>query len=92
MRARDRRHQNGTVTVFDAREMAPAAAKKDMFKGHPEQSLRGGKAIAVPLEVLGLHEAHRAYGVRPWKELFGEAIGLARDGFPAHSLHLTDRP
>jgi len=70
--------------VFDARETAPAAAKKNMFKGHPEQSLRGGKAIAVPLEVLGLHEAHRAYGVRPWKELFGEAIGLARDGFPAH--------
>lgn len=79
------RAPNGTGLVFDAREMAPASARKNMFKGKgPEESLRGGKAVAVPMEIHGLYEAHRAYGRQPWKSLFAEAIGLARDGIQAH--------
>ena len=79
------RAPNGTGLVFDARETAPASAKKNMFKGKgPEESLRGGKAVAVPMEIQGLYDAHRAYGRRPWKSLFTEVIGLARDGIQAH--------
>lgn len=79
------RAPNGTGIAFDARETAPALAKENMFKGKgPEESLRGGKAVAVPMEILGLYEAHRAYGKQPWKSLFDEAIDLARDGIQAH--------
>lgn len=79
------RAPNGTGLVFDARETAPALAKKNMFKGKgPEDSLRGGKAVAVPMEIHGLYEAHRTYGRRPWQSLFAEAISLAREGFQAH--------
>ena len=74
------RAPNGTGIAFDARETAPALAKENMFKGKgPEESLRGGKAVAVPMEILGLYEAHRAYGKQPWKSLFDEAIDLIAD-------------
>ncbi len=40
----------------------------------------GGASVAVPGAVLGLEQAHRAFGRLPWQELFGRAIELARDG------------
>lgn len=79
------RTANGTGRVYDARETAPASAKQNMFKGRGSaESLRGGKAVAVPMEIQGLYKAHQAHGKRPWKSLFREAIGLARDGIEAH--------
>jgi gamma-glutamyltranspeptidase / glutathione hydrolase len=40
----------------------------------------GGASVAVPGAALGLEEAHRAYGVLPWRDLFAPAIELARGG------------
>src|SRR4051794_5203147 len=40
----------------------------------------GGASVAVPGAVLGLEQAHRAFGRLPWRELFPRAIELARHG------------
>jgi len=75
-----------TVTALDYREVAPAAATKDMFirDGHavPELSLAGGLAVAVPGEVAGLITALRRFGTLPFEVVAQPAIAYARDGFP----------
>jgi gamma-glutamyltranspeptidase/glutathione hydrolase len=40
----------------------------------------GAASCAVPGAALGLEEAHRSFGSLPWRELFGPAIDLARNG------------
>ncbi|TMK73319.1 MAG: gamma-glutamyltransferase [Actinobacteria bacterium] len=51
------------------------------FSGGSTQLFRiGAASCAVPGAALGLEEAHRAYGTRPWADLFESAIELARGG------------
>ena len=40
----------------------------------------GAASVAVPGAALGLEEAHRSYGMLPWRDLFAPAIELARGG------------
>ena len=48
----------------------------------------GGKAIGIPGEISGYYRAWERYGRAKWKDLFGPAIQLARDGFPVgNALH-----
>ncbi len=79
------RSAGGTTAAYDFREMAPAAARADMF-------LRDGKydaplhhnshvAVGVPGTVAGLHLAWREQGSLPWRELVEPSVKLARDGF-----------
>src|SRR5205085_11401531 len=65
----------------------PGSALADMeevdvdFSGGSTQLFRiGAASCAVPGAALGLEEAHRAYGTRPWADLFESAIELARGG------------
>ncbi len=81
------RRPDGSVTSFDFREVAPAAATPDMFldaSGTYDPSLHHGSytAVGVPGSVAGLWLAHKKCGRRPWRELVAPAIALARDGFP----------
>jgi len=73
------------VVALDYRETAPGAASRDMFVRNgvadPELSLHGGLAVATPGEIAGLFAAATRYGTRPFAELAGPAIALARDGF-----------
>ena len=85
--ARERR-----AVALDYREVAPAAASRDMFvrdgKAVPELSLRGGLAVAVPGEVAGLTAALRRHGKLPLATVMQPAIRYARDGFPV-GTHLA---
>lgn len=65
--------------VFDFREQAPAAARRDMFVD--PQSRTAHRRVGVPGTVRGLELAHKRLGSLPWKDLVTPAVQLATDGF-----------
>jgi gamma-glutamyltranspeptidase / glutathione hydrolase len=73
--------------ALDFREMAPAAATRDMYlsaDGKPKPEAREGiKSVGVPGSVAGLWELHKTLGSKKktWKELLAPAIKLAEEGF-----------
>lgn len=64
---------------IDYRETAPGAASPTMFT--PEDGAHTHKIVGVPGSVRGMAEAHRRYGMLPWKTLVAPAAKLATDGF-----------
>lgn len=77
---------DGTTTALDFREVAPAAAHRDMYvdesgAAQPALSQRGALASGVPGSVRGLYDAHRRYGSKPWSELLQPAIRTADAGY-----------
>jgi gamma-glutamyltranspeptidase/glutathione hydrolase len=92
--------RNHTLTAYDGRETAPAAAKPDRFLGPDGKPLQffdavvGGKSVGVPGVLRMLELAHRQYGKLPWAKLFEPAIALAQSGFAVsprlHSLIEAD--
>lgn len=77
-----------TLTSFDARETAPAAAGPDLFLGSDGKPLRfidaviGGRSVGTPGIMRLLDTTHRRYGRLPWPRLFAPAIRIAEEGFP----------
>jgi gamma-glutamyltranspeptidase/glutathione hydrolase len=72
--------------ALDYREMAPAAAHRDMYlneDGSVNQttSRLGYLSGGVPGTVAGMWEAHQKFGSLPWKDLIQPAIKLAKQGF-----------
>lgn len=65
-------------TVFEYREMAPAAATVDMFSNGDESQYL---LVGVPGTARGLELAHRRFGRLSWKSVVQPAVELARDGF-----------
>jgi gamma-glutamyltranspeptidase/glutathione hydrolase len=78
---------DGKVTALDFREVAPAAARPEMFAGEPaagagpRPSLDGGLSVAVPGAVKGYAELARRYGKLPLARLVEPAARLAERGF-----------
>ena len=77
---------DGRDIFLNFREMAPAAAARDMYldaNGQPIKgaSLLGWKAAGVPGSVMGLDTALVKYGTMPRGKVMAGAIRLARDGF-----------
>jgi len=75
-----------TVTSYMGREKAPAGASPTMFEsgGRPMsffQAVLSGRSAGVPGVMKMLGDAHKAHGKIAWKDLFGDAIKLADDGF-----------
>jgi len=71
----------------DAREMAPAAATRDMYLDEvgepiPNASLNGPLAAGIPGQPAGLVYLAENYGSLPLSALLEPAIQHARDGFP----------
>jgi gamma-glutamyltranspeptidase/glutathione hydrolase len=79
-RARD------TVTVFDGRETAPAAASPELFFKDGKvmdfvTAWQSGRSVGVPGQIALYKAAHDASGRADWETLFEPAIRLAEDGF-----------
>jgi len=89
--------ESGRTIAIDYREVAPAAAARDMFLDadgevdHAELD-HGARGVAVPGTVAGLDHALRRYGTMSWQEVIAPAIDLARRGFeldPAQAASLA---
>ena len=78
---------NGRLSAYDGREIAPASARPGMFldaQGNPrpfDEVRPGGLSVGVPGVLRMLAMAHAAHGKLPWARLFQPAIHLAEDGF-----------
>ena len=79
-----------TVTAYDGRETAPAGASPSMFLDEatrrplrPADAILSGRSTGAPGAVAMLAMAQKDHGKLAWKDLFGEAERLARDGFAA---------
>ncbi len=84
----------GETACIDYREMAPAAADRDVYLDSagqviPKASTQGYRASGVPGTPAGLCLALKKYGRLPLKEAIQPAIDLAEQGFPV-SDHLSD--
>lgn len=82
-------HAKGETKFLDYRETAPKAAHRDLYLDAdgeviPNLSLVGYQASGVPGSVMGLWQAHQAYGQLSWAELVKPAIVLAENGFEVH--------
>ena len=81
----------GDAHVLDFREVAPAAAHRDLFveAEAEDASQKGGLAVAVPAEGLGLVELHARWGRLPLARVARPAQDLARRGFRV-GAHLAE--
>ena len=74
------------VIALDFREMAPAAASRDMFIGADGDvdnsvSWYSHKSAGVPGSVMGFLDALETYGTMNRRQVIGPAIKLAEQGF-----------
>ena len=80
------RMADGSTEALDFREIAPAAAHRDLFldaDGQPDRTLSTQSLLGsgVPGSVAGMGTAHARHATRSWKELLAPAIHLASAGF-----------
>jgi gamma-glutamyltranspeptidase/glutathione hydrolase len=71
----------GRAVVFNGTGPAPAAATPERYAGGIPRI--GPLSVSVPGTIAGLDAMHKSFGRLPWRDLFAEAIALARDGFGA---------
>lgn len=76
----------GEVQAYDGRETAPASATPELFyeDGRPlpfVDAVLSGRSTGAPGAVAMLALAQKDHGRLAWRDLFGDAERLARDGF-----------
>ena len=80
------RTADGRTIALDGREMAPAAATRDMFirdgKADTSLSQTGPLASGIPGSVAVYEHATKTFGKRPLRELSAPAADVAEKGFP----------
>src|SRR5579863_3865899 len=99
------RMADGKAHFLDYREMAPAAATRDMYLDPQGNVIEGAseigyKAIGVPGSVAGMVYAERKFGKLTLKQVMAPAIKLAREGYALtweeardfHDRHLAEFP
>ncbi len=80
------RNEDGFQTMIDAREVAPAAAHRDMYLGEDgkvdrDLARNGPLAGGIPGEVAGMEHLAVHYGSLPLSVSLQPAIRIAREGF-----------
>ncbi|MEM9353054.1 MAG: gamma-glutamyltransferase [Planctomycetota bacterium] len=79
------RRANGAIAAIDGREMAPAAATRDMFlrdgKAVPQLSQTGPLASGVPGALAAYSKAINEHGALTLPELLRPAADIAEQGF-----------
>ena len=82
------------LTFLDFREVAPAAATRDMFVKdgvpNPMLSRDGITAVAVPGAVAGYLGMHKRYGKLTRAQVLAPAIKLAEEGFVMNPVFRRD--
>jgi len=78
--------EGGEAITLDYREVAPAAARRDMYlddSGNvtPDLSTRGHLAVGVPGTVAGIGAMHERFGSLAWPKLVQPAIDYATEGY-----------
>jgi gamma-glutamyltranspeptidase/glutathione hydrolase len=78
--------RDGRVAALNASGPAPAGATIEYFraKNLPAIPVSGPLSVAIPGAVDGWLELHKKYATKDLRRLTQDAVGLARDGFPAH--------
>ncbi len=84
---------NGKFVPIDGREMAPAAATRDMFvrggKGDTSLSQTGPLASGVPGELAAFEYAVRSYGRKKLSDLILPAAEIAERGFEVSNAYAS---
>ena len=82
---------NGQIDAIDAREMAPAAARRDMYvkngQVNSDLSRHGALAVGIPGSVAAFEYMSNAAGQRQLSDLYFEAAELAENGFTLDWLY-----
>jgi gamma-glutamyltranspeptidase/glutathione hydrolase len=93
------RLRDGRTTAIDYREMAPAAATRDIYLDRSGKLIEGEgsstvgyRAAGVPGTVAGMEMALKKYGSGKltWAQLIEPARRLAADGFPLSDAYAED--
>ncbi len=80
--------ETATLTSYDGRETAPAAATPDYWLGPDgapipfREAVAGGRSVGVPGTPRVFELLHAAHGRLPWASLLQPAIDKAETGFP----------
>ncbi len=69
---------------LDAFELMQRAATTLAARHRPDAAIPGGLAVAVPMELPGMHSVHRRHGALPWSDVVAPVVPVAAKGFPAH--------
>ena len=85
----------GTTVAFDFREIAPKAARREMFLAtdgsiDKQRARYSHASVGVPGVVAGYAEALARWGTWPLARVMAPAIQLAREGFPASRWLIRD--
>ena len=72
--------KKGISKFINCRETAPSSATRDMFNDSIDDSLSGGRSIAVPGEMACFVYAHDNYGKLEWAKVIQPVIDLVRTG------------
>jgi gamma-glutamyltranspeptidase / glutathione hydrolase len=81
------RMADGRTTTVDYREMAPAAAHRNVYLDAKGEVIKGSstighKAAGVPGAVAGMALALQKFGKLKWADVVQPAFALAQNGFP----------